>query len=76
MAYLSTRMILCHMAKQPFGDAELWHPVLPQLLDVANTYGRQAPIDLPRRVALRCVRACEVDASLPRGGERKRRTGR
>lgn len=38
MAYLSTRMIVCHMAKQPFGDAELLLPVLPQLLVVLNTY--------------------------------------
>ncbi len=39
MAYLSTRMIVCHMAKQPFGHAELLLPVLPQLLVVLNTYG-------------------------------------
>ena len=38
MAYISTRMIVCHMAKQPFGDAELLLPVLPQLLVVLNTY--------------------------------------
>jgi hypothetical protein len=38
MAYLSTRMIVCHMAKQPFGDAELLLPVLPQLLIVLNAY--------------------------------------
>lgn len=38
MAYLSTRMIVCHMAKQPFGDTELLLPIFPQLLIVLNTY--------------------------------------
>ncbi|EWM27687.1 cdp-ethanolamine:dag ethanolamine phosphotransferase [Nannochloropsis gaditana] len=40
MAYLSTRMIVSHMAKQPFGSAELILPVLPQVLVLANTHCR------------------------------------
>jgi len=43
MAYLSTRMIVCHMAKQPFGASELALPVLPQLLVVFNTYWQHLP---------------------------------
>lgn len=38
MAYLSTRMTVCHMAKQPFGHAELAVPLLLQLACVANTH--------------------------------------
>lgn len=43
MAYLSTRMIVCHMTKQPFGASELALPVLPQLLVVFNTYWQHLP---------------------------------
>jgi len=43
MAYLSTRMIVCHMAKQPFGVSELALPVLPQVLVVFNTYWQHLP---------------------------------
>lgn len=43
MAYLSTRMIVCHMAKQPFGTSELALPVLPQLLVALNTYWQHLP---------------------------------
>ncbi len=43
MAYLSTRMTVCHMAKQPFGFLELTLPVLPQLLVVLNTYWQHLP---------------------------------
>lgn len=43
MAYLSTRTIVAHMAKQPLlgtgCTAEFLVPVLPQLLVVLNTYG-------------------------------------
>jgi hypothetical protein len=38
MAYLSTRMTVCHMAKQPFVKPELFLPLGLQLAAVLNTH--------------------------------------
>ena len=60
MTYLSTRMTVCHMAKQPFGDAEMAVPLLLQLAVVVNTYWKA--LRLPGYV-LRLL----LDAHLPSG---------
>lgn len=46
VAYLSTRMTVMHMAKQPFGHAELLLPIVLQCACVVNTYWQV--LDLPR----------------------------